>query len=112
MHSIAEDTQRRRQAFVDWAIISTIVIECITLLLRFRGGITAVDFNATAPPLLLQIHHMFWAVPLLPGVVWYWRRPTFSGALAGLAIGLIASDLLHHFAFLPLLVGNTGWHWP
>jgi len=34
----------------------------------------------------------------------------------GMIIGLFRpeslSDLLHHFAVLPIIVGNTGWHWP
>lgn len=32
--------------------------------------------------------------------------------MLGIAIDLIASDLIHHFLVLPLLVGNSGWHWP
>ena len=39
-------------------------MEAITAYLRFRGGIAATEFNKTAP-FLLQIHHMFWSLPLL-----------------------------------------------
>ena len=101
----------RGHALVGWAIISTVLVEAVTLYLRFRGGITATEFNKTAP-LLLQIHHMFWSLPLLVIVPLVWRKPKLSGALLGIACGLILSDLLHHFLVLPLTVGNMGWHWP
>jgi len=55
---------------------------------------------------------MFWCVPLLLIVPLIWRKPRLSGAMLGIALGLILSDLLHHFVVLPLMVGNTGWHWP
>lgn len=89
----------------------TVLVETVTLYLRFRSGITATDFNKTAP-LLLQIHHMFWSLPLLLVVPFVWRKPMLSGTLAGIALGFILSDLLHHLVILPLTVGNMGWHWP
>lgn len=89
----------------------TVLVETVTLYLRFRSGITATDFNKTAP-LLLQIHHMFWSLPLLLVVPFVWRKPMLSGTLAGTALGFILSDLLHHLVILPLTVGNMGWHWP
>jgi hypothetical protein len=94
-----------------WGIVSTALVEAVALYLRFRSGISAAEFNKTAP-FLLQIHHMFWSIPLLLAVPLVWRRPKLSGGLLGIAIGLVLSDLLHHFAVLPLTVGNTGWHWP
>jgi hypothetical protein len=94
-----------------WTGIVTVLVEAVTLYLRFRRGVTAAEFNQTAP-FLLRIHHMFWAIPLL-AIAWAaWRKARLSGALLGLALGLILSDLLHHFVILPLVVGNTGWHWP
>lgn len=103
--------QTRRKAIVLWAIASTVLIEAVTLCLRFSSGITATEFNRTAP-LLLQIHHMFWSVPLLVIVPLVWRLPKVSGVLMGIALGLICSDVIHHFLILPLTVGNIGWHWP
>jgi hypothetical protein len=103
--------QTRRTVVVVWTAVSTVLIEGITLYLRLGGGITATEFNRTAP-LLLQIHHMFWSLPLLLVVPLLRRKPKLSGALLGIALGLILSDLLHHFVVLPLTVGNTGWHWP
>jgi hypothetical protein len=86
----------------------TLATEGVTLYLRFGRHQTAAEFNKTAP-LLLQMHHMFWSVPLLAVLP---VCPRLRGALLGTAIGFIVSDLLHHFLVLPLAVGNTGWHWP
>jgi hypothetical protein len=94
-----------------WGLAVTVLAEAITAYLRFHSGIAATEFNKTAP-LLLQIHHMFWSLPLLVVVPLVWRKAGLSGALLGIACGLILSDLLHHFVVLPLTVGNTGWHWP
>jgi len=95
-----------------YAGVVTVVVEAVTLAMRFGTGMSAADFNATEPPLLLQIHHLFWCLPLLLIVPLVWRKPKLCGALLGISIGLIVSDLLHHFVVLPLTVGNTGWHWP
>jgi hypothetical protein len=94
-----------------WGVAATVLAEAVTAYLRFHRGIAAAEFNKTAP-LVLQIHHMFWSIPLLVVVPFVWRKPRLSGALVGIALGLILSDLLHHFVVLPLTVGNTGWHWP
>jgi len=111
-HGDVESVRRiRSRAVILWAVVSTLVVEAVTLYLRFRSGVSATEFNKTAP-LLLQIHHMFWSVPLLLVVPFVWRKPRLNGALLGIALGLILSDLLHHFVVLPLTVGNTGWHWP
>ena len=57
------------------------------------------------------MHHMFWGLPVAL-LAWVLPGPRSSQVLWGLALGLVASDLLHHFVVLPLWVGNTGWHWP
>jgi hypothetical protein len=101
----------RRANIILWTVVSTVLIEALTIQLRFGRGVSAVEFNKTAP-LLLQIHHMFLSIPLLLVLPLVWRKPRLSGALLGIALGLIFSDLLHHFLVLPLTVGNTGWHWP
>ena len=101
----------RRSAIILWTVVSTILIEALTIYLRFGRGVNASEFNKTAP-LLLQIHHMFYSIPLLLVVPFLWRKPRLSSALLGIALGLILSDLSHHFLVLPLTVGNTGWHWP
>jgi len=104
------DLVRRRWLWF-WAATVTLLVEGITLYLRFGRGYTVTEFNRTAP-LLLQIHHMFWAVPLLVLLPLCWKLPRASGFLAGVAAGFVVSDLAHHFLVLPLLIGDIGWHWP
>jgi hypothetical protein len=101
----------RRANISLWTVVSTVLIEALTIYLRFGKGVSATEFNKTAP-LLLQIHHMFYSLPLFAVLPLLWRKPRLSGALLGIAFGLIFSDLMHHFVVLPLTVGNIGWHWP
>ena len=101
----------RDPTFLYWAVATTLLVEAVTIVLRFGVGTDAVAFNKAAP-LVLQIHHMFWSVPVLLVLPFVRRRRKLTAALAGVALGLILSDLLHHFVVLPLTVGNTGWHWP
>ena len=66
-----------------WGLFVTVGVELVTVYLRFRpGGISAVEFNRTAA-VLLQGHHMFWAVPLLPVVPFVWKKPRVCGAFLG-----------------------------
>ena len=112
MKSPATDARliRRRWGWSTGAFVAALT-EAVTLYLRFGLQRTAVEFNRTAP-LLLQIHHMFWAVPLLPFIALLWRLPRTSGVLCGIAWGFVVSDLAHHFLILPVMIGDTGWHWP
>jgi hypothetical protein len=94
-----------------WTALFTLVGEGLTLAMRFGGGMTATEFNEHAP-FLLQIHHLFWGVPLL-AAAWLTRRwKAVAATLAALAVACVASDVLHHFLVLPIVAGNTGWHWP
>lgn len=110
MRKIRSESSKRRE-FAIWCGAFTLLGEAVTLLLRFRTGITAVEFNRMAP-FLLQIHHMFWSLPLLALAAMLRRRQPAMMLLCAAAAACVASDLLHHFVVLPLLVGNTGWHWP
>ena len=101
----------RSKAIAVWTVIVTVFVEAVTVFLRFGGGLSAAEFNRDAP-LLLQIHHMFWSIPLLVVAPLLWRHQRTSGALVGIALGFILSDAIHHLVVLPLTVGNTGWHWP
>jgi hypothetical protein len=111
MHADPNIAVVRRSWTVRWGVVSTVLIEAATIAIRFTSGVSAVEFNKTAP-LWQQIHHMFWCVPLLVIAPFFWPRPRVCGALLGLSIGLVLSDLAHHFIALPIVVGNTGWHWP
>jgi hypothetical protein len=69
----------RGRVVVVWTVVSTVLVEAITIHLRFRSGVSAAEFNKTAP-LLLQIHHMFWSVPLLVVVWLVWRNDRLSNS--------------------------------
>jgi ABC-type antimicrobial peptide transport system permease subunit len=94
------------------SLTCTIVFEVVTIAARLLAGFSAGEFNATEPHVLLQVHHMFWSLPIIAiGVVLALLKKPSEWAWS-VAAGLIASDLVHHFVVLPLWVGNTGWHWP
>ena len=99
----------RYRHVVGWTLGITVLVEGVTLYLRFATGVAATEFNATAP-LLLQIHHMFWCIPLFLAAPICWRLPRASSAMIG--CGFVLSDLAHHLIVLPLTAGNMGWHWP
>ena len=102
----------RERSFWWSTLCLTIVMELVTIALRIAYGQSAAEhIAATHPPLLLQLHHMFWSVPfVVAGLFVSGRRSSI--ALWSVSLGLILSDLSHHFLVLPLWVGNTGWHWP
>jgi hypothetical protein len=92
-------------------VLAAAAAETWTLAVRFGGNVTAVEFNRTAP-LILQIHHLFWAIPLIAGAGLFRSRPCVVRWLCVAAIACVASDLAHHFVVLPVIAGETGWHWP
>lgn len=104
--------QGRLRLTATWALASTLLCEAITIAARLATGTSAAEFCRGNPPLLLQVHHMFWSLPLVAVVPLVWRHRRLSSGLLGVSFGLVASDVLHHFLVLPLTVGNTGWHWP
>ena len=106
---IALDTRRRMAVFS--AVVVTVLVEAATIYLRFFKGQSSAEFNKTAP-LLLQIHHAFWCIPLFLLAAILWRYPKSSGGLLGIGCGFFLSDAIHHLIVLPLTVGNIGWHWP
>jgi len=96
-----------------WCIAVTAAVETVTIVARFTSGTSAADFQAAhALPLPLCIHHLFWGFPPIIIAAFAWQRPKPAGALLGLGLGLILSDVIHHCIVLPLTVGNMGWHWP
>lgn len=109
---IAETDKSATIAFT-WCFVSaTVLFEAVTIACRIVTGHSAAEFNRTNPPLLLQVNHMFWSLPLFAAAFFLRRRPLAFAVLLALACSLVASDLVHHFAVLPLWKGNTGWHWP
>lgn len=103
----------RSKRFWAWCLVVTIAAELITIGCRIYFGQSAAAFNAAVdPPLIVKMHHMFWAIPMvLVGFV-FLNKPNVAHSILGASAGLVLSDLVHHFVVLPLWVGNTGWHWP
>ncbi len=100
-----------KRSFWKLTLSLTVIMELITISMRLAFGQSAAEYiTETNPPLLLQLHHMFWSVPFVIAGVFVSERMR-SSVLWSIALGLIASDLSHHFLVLPLWVGNTGRHW-
>ena len=110
MTELKPDSNSKR--WLIWATALTCIFELMTISARIATGISAAEFNGSNPPWLLQIHHMFWSVPFLAVLPLVWSVAGIRNPVAGMALGLIFSDLVHHFVVLPVWVGNTGWHWP
>ncbi len=103
---------RPRAVLLRGAVL-TALMEGVTLFVRFGLELSAAEYiEKSDPPLLLQMHHFFWALPLLAVAALLRFRGRSALWLLAAAFGLMASDLLHHLVFLPLLAGETGWHWP
>ena len=84
--------------------------EALTLAIRWSSGLRAVDVNPNLP-LLAQLHHSFWAVPLF-ALAALTRGSAAAAWLVALGGACIVSDLAHHLVVLPILTGSTEWHWP
>ncbi len=107
------DNASSRCTVIRWCVAVTVIGEAITIVARLVSGTSAAEHIArTNPPLILQIHHMFWAIPLLIWAALIRKNRLLRSRVVGLALGVALSDLVHHFIVLPLWVGNIGWHWP
>ena len=103
--------RRKWKPFIVWSVALTLLMEIVTIVVRLASGKSAVEINPGLP-LLLQLHHMFWSIPVFVLALIFRRKAAVAGFLWGMGVACIVSDLIHHFIVLPILVGNTGWHWP
>lgn len=102
----------RQRSFWLEVVGLTALMELVTVAMRLTAGQSAAEYIAASqPPWIMQIHHMFWSVPLIV-LALVVRTTTVTRRLWMISLSLIVSDLCHHFLVLPLWVGNTGWHWP
>ncbi len=94
-------------------ILLTIVFELITAWFRFGQGLSA---NRTTAPIGritrgVRIHHgYFGVVTAAAAVVASTSAPQFAEPLLSLSIGLILSDLVHHFLVLWPITGSHEFH--
>lgn len=94
-------------------IALTVLFELLTIGARVFYGQSAAEWTqATNPPLVLRVHHLFWSIPFVIAALTLSKLTRTSLVLWSIAFALILSDLIHHFIVLPIWVGNTGWHWP
>jgi hypothetical protein len=88
----------------------TALFEVVTLVLRFGFSLESTRDTATTVGVLtagLRVHHSYLGMLLLPAAAWLPRRLTgLERKLAGIAGGLVCSDLVHHFLVLWLLTGS------
>ena len=95
-----------------WMAILTLVIEAITVLLRFGFKIQATQSTAFIARFTfgIRIHHgylgiVFIIVSLVADLPAY-----LSNTLLILGSSLLLSDLIHHFVVLRLITGDPQFH--
>ncbi|MGB0908593.1 MAG: hypothetical protein ACPGVT_13980 [Maricaulaceae bacterium] len=100
------------------ALLSTAIIEAVTLLFRFGLKMESTRDTGFMKVLTFgfRIHHGYVGVVILllclllrKRLLGKKMRKCFT-LLCGLAIGLIASDLIHHFLVLWPLTGDPQFH--
>jgi hypothetical protein len=92
---------------VVYGLIAAVVIEAITIALRFGLRLESTRDTASSIGMLtlgLRVHHGYIGLLLLP---LGWCFPLgIRNALWIIGIGLIVSDLMHHFLVLWPITGN------
>jgi len=98
---------RRKTIYL--ALLLTTAFELATIAARYFGTMSAQEYiDKYQPHILVQIHHMFWSLPLIIiGLLLYRYKTTFNIIMA-ISAAFIFSDLRHHFIILPLWVSYTG----
>jgi len=95
------------------ALFSTILIEGVTLLFRFGLKMESTRDTDFIKVLTFgfRIHHGYVGVLILL-LAWTIRGKlgTYYIPICGIAIGLIASDLIHHFLVLWPITGDPHFH--
>jgi len=87
-------------------------IELFTVWMRFGVGLQSTrDTMAMAPWTLgLRIHHGYVGLVLLLACLVLGGRPAIRNLIAMIGIGLLVSDLVHHFVVLWLTTGSPEFH--
>ncbi len=96
-----------------WTLVAlaagwTLVFEALTCAGRFGLGLRSRVYAGLYLRYTfgVRVHHAYFAAPLLPAAL---LTPLEAGArefAVAVALGLVFSDLLHHFIVLPLLTGE------
>jgi len=101
-----------KKQIIIWSIVTTVVMETVTLVLRFGFELESTRDTASTIGQLtmgLRIHHSYIGVVflLLSLVV---SRPNFRVPLIVLGCGLFWSDVIHHFLVLWPITGSPEFH--
>lgn len=87
------------------------VFELITLILRFGFGLQATRDTAALASLLqgYRVHHMYLgaAVLILAPCI---RDVACRNGIVAIGLGLVVSDLVHHFVVLRMMTGSAEFH--
>ncbi|MDQ7781073.1 MAG: hypothetical protein RDV41_15360 [Planctomycetota bacterium] len=98
-----------RQVVV-WAIVLAVVIELVTVTLRFGFKLESTRDTASTVGVLthgIRIHHGYVGVLLVIAAMLCARAlPVLHRWMLVVGIALLCSDLIHHFVVLWLIVGN------
>ena len=99
---------------IAWSILFTVLIEGVTVCLRFGAGLESSRQTASTVGRLtggLRIHHGYLgALVILIAAAAVRRRPDLARWLLVGGIALVASDLVHHFLVLWPIVGSPQFH--
>ncbi|MCR4315530.1 MAG: hypothetical protein NUW37_04175 [Planctomycetes bacterium] len=104
--------QKLGYAVTSLVIGLTTTIEAIMIFARMVYGSASEWIERTDPPLLLEIHHGFWAAPFFVALFFLRGKPFAFWIVFSVAVSLVLSDALHHLVILPLMGEGFGWHWP
>jgi len=95
---------------IAWSILLTVLIEGVTICLRFGAGLESSQETSTTIGRLtggLRIHHGYLGgLAILIAAAALRRRPAPARWLLVVGIALVASDLVHHFFVLWPIVGS------
>ncbi|MEO1527506.1 MAG: hypothetical protein AAFX06_18920 [Planctomycetota bacterium] len=95
---------------VFWIVTVTVLLELACCLLRFGFGMTSSVSTASTIGAITfgyRIHHGYLGIVAGPIGYWLAKRPyDFGWLLFVAAMGLLWSDLIHHFAVLWPITGS------
>jgi hypothetical protein len=96
------------------SMVIALLLEGVTLLLRFGFGFQATRDTRdclSGITLGVRIHHAYiGAVMTLLGYRFLRSRPRLRDRVLAVGIALMVSDIIHHFVFLWLIVGDPEFH--
>ncbi|MEZ6039239.1 MAG: hypothetical protein R3C20_01950 [Planctomycetaceae bacterium] len=92
------------------SLIWTLIFEAITCLLRFGAKLESTRDTASTigrVTMGVRIHHSYIGLAMIPLAMWIENRwPNASRTVLCMAIGLVLSDLIHHFIVLWWITGS------